>query len=566
MTQLLVTDSRGRVQSDYAAGPPRPARNKLGDKYGLWAGREGLVQLPNGGMLMFDLTKLNLSDYRAMRDHYQMNASLSVLSFILHQIEWKIECENQTITDFIEEEIEQHWTRLIRGLSTAFWAGYSPIAVNYQNDPKSGYLRIDKFKDLVPEECRVQWKKIDGYAPPGETKPKINQFDGIKQSAYNRFASGGASQVIPVENSLWYPLMMENGDFYGKKLLRPAFPSWYFSTLMHMYANRYYERFGEPTPVGRAPLDQSVVIDGTAVPARDAMADILNGLRNRSVVVLPNDRAVDSKDFDWTIEYLESQMRGADFERYMGRLDEEMSLAVFTPVLLFRTSDVGSYNLGEMHMKVFLWMLNSIAGDLKLYIQKYVVDRLVAFNFGESAPRAEWTFRRLGKDDADIYRQMLMEIVRVGKAMPDLEELGAAVGLTLNEVEIIVEPGATPGQQPQPGQTSSDDKKSSTTKSKTSKNSSPRDVIARAIKDMEIDLTRQWHSGRMTPAFGRRKEFIESLVNDGMQRPEAGKLASRLHGTVNDWLSISYSDRTSVFGTPERFVECLSNLVYSELG
>jgi hypothetical protein len=51
---------------------------------------------------------------------------------------------------------------------------------------------------------------------------------------------------------------MQNGDYYGKKLLRPAFTSWFFSMLVHLFANRYYERFGEPTPVGRAPFDDEI--------------------------------------------------------------------------------------------------------------------------------------------------------------------------------------------------------------------------------------------------------------------------------------------------------------------
>jgi hypothetical protein len=52
-------------------------------------------------------------------------------------------------------------------------------------------------------------------------------------------------------------------------------------------------------------------------------------------------------------------MRGADFERYMTRLDEEMSIGLFTPILLLRTADVGSYNLGQGHMQIYLWMLNA---------------------------------------------------------------------------------------------------------------------------------------------------------------------------------------------------------------
>ena len=117
---------------------------------------------------------------------------------------------------------------------------------------------IDKFKDLPPEVCSVNWKSVDGWVPPNEpwrVPPKIKIYDGFKQFHYGRTlgesgAGGTGSWPIPVDNTLWYPLMMENGDFYGRKLLRPAFPAWFFSNLMHLFSNRYYERFGEPTPSG----------------------------------------------------------------------------------------------------------------------------------------------------------------------------------------------------------------------------------------------------------------------------------------------------------------------------
>ena len=62
---------------------------------------------------------------------------------------------------------------------------------------------------------------------------------------------------------------MENGNYYGRKLLNACFTPWYFSTLIHLFANRYYERFGEPIPIGRAPFDEDVIgPDGQATVVR----------------------------------------------------------------------------------------------------------------------------------------------------------------------------------------------------------------------------------------------------------------------------------------------------------
>lgn len=51
----------------------------------------------------------------------------------------------------------------------------------------------------------------------------------------------------------WYPMLMEHGDHYGRKLFRPGFPGWFFSILVHLFANRYYERFWRADPLSVAP-------------------------------------------------------------------------------------------------------------------------------------------------------------------------------------------------------------------------------------------------------------------------------------------------------------------------
>lgn len=436
---------------DFKKAPAPP----LGEKFGVWSGtqaeRLSYMSLPGGGMLMFDLSKLTLQDFRQMRDHYQVGISLWILTFMLHQVDWRIECENKTIGDAASENFSLIWTQLIRSMSQAFWAGYSPNVLQWENDVQGRRVVLSKVKDLVPEMCSVNWKQVPGYAPPGYVAPKIELFDGIKQE--------GTTWPVPAENSLWYPMLMENGNFYGRKLLRPAFPAWFFSQLIHLFANRYFERFGEPLPIGRYPSNQELKdSQGNTVSSRKIMEDIVTGIRNRAVVVVPSDRNPDAsaaagRAYDWDLEYLESQMRGADFERYMTRLDEEISLALFTPVLLYRTSDVGSYNLGDAHFRLFMSMLNALAADIKHYIDKYVLDRFVDFNFGTNAARARWVPRRLGKDTPETLRAALQGVITAGLATIDLDELSVALGIGVHEREILMadqlaSPGGTPGDTP----------------------------------------------------------------------------------------------------------------------
>jgi hypothetical protein len=193
---LVGPDGRPISSARYKKGPS-PVIGPVGSR---WSGREDelqMLQLPGGGYVQIDLNKLTMSDFRNMRDHYQVNVSLSVLSFMQHQSDFTVKGGNDKQASEINENLHDVWTQLNRSMSQANWAGYSPSILEFENDVPGRRVYLDKVKDLIPEECWVNWKKQDAWAPPGEVPQKINIFDGIRQARTNR--------VIPVSNSFWYP-------------------------------------------------------------------------------------------------------------------------------------------------------------------------------------------------------------------------------------------------------------------------------------------------------------------------------------------------------------------------
>lgn len=397
--------------------------------------------------IMFDVSRLTLTDFAEMRTHPQVHASLSLMTFMLHQSDWYVECEDNKIAQVVEENLRLIWTQLIRGVSTAYWAGYSPMVLEWDNAENGKYVFIDKVKDLYPSTADVNWKQVDtNYRPrPGDVqgpasnrvKPKVKVFDGIKKI--------GLQYPIPPEHSFWYPVLREHGNYYGRKLLAAAFQPWYFSLLMHLFSNRYFERFGEPTPIGRAPFHEEFQFtdengNPTELTGKQVVENALQRLRSTGSVILPSDRdptASVRSEYMYDIEYLESQMRGADFERYLARLDEEISLSIFTPMLLMRSGDRGSLNLGVQHTQTWLWSLNALAMDLKEYIDPFICERIKAYNFSPNAPRVEWKIRPLGKDNTETIRAMVTTLLRDGAAKVDLNDLGMALGMRLTEVRQV---------------------------------------------------------------------------------------------------------------------------------
>lgn len=558
MTGLV--DKNGRAISSAMFKKEDPP--KLGNAFAPWAGREieNMMNTPGGSMVQFDLSKLRLEDYRVMRDHYQVNASLAVLSFLQHQADWTIECSDKKIADACTEQLNSMWTQLNRSLGTANWAGFSPNALDWENVKETGRTEITKVKDLLPEECEVNWKEEEGWAPPGRVKPKYKIYDGIHYAPQRGWP-------IPVENSFWYPLLMENGNYYGRKLLRPAFQSWYFSILIHLFANRYFERFGEPVPIGRAPFDEDIEVVGPngqtgKINSQAYMLKILQDLRNRSVVTLPNDRVQVGSNgqmaFEYEIEYLESQMRGADFERYLTRLDEEVSIGLFTPILLLRTADVGSYNLGQGHMQVYLWMMNAMNDDRALYIDKYILRKFVNYNFSVNAPSAKIKFRKLGNTDTDLIKQVLVALISGGTAKPNLEELGKLAGLSLTQVKqtIAPDPAATdPATDAGQGDTGTGNADKST-----SSLTSAASVLKEIVNRVRPQVQKAYSDNTYGPGFklnmGFKNRFEAKLRDDDVLN--SVEMTKRFYARMDAWVEDVTGLGKSVFSGTDTFMDAFT--------
>lgn len=558
MSGLLGPNGQPISSQFKKATPP-----KTGEAFGRWSGDQQMhyMTMPGGGVIGFDLNALNLSDFRQMTHHYQIHASLSVLSFMLHQADWRIEHPDKKVRDHCQENLETIWTSLTRALSTSHWAGFSPNILQWENQQNSG-TQLAKIKDLVPEDCYVNWKEVDGYAPPGKAKPKLKIYDGIKQ--------WGFPYPIPVEASIWYPLLMENGNFYGKKLLKPAFIPWYFSMLLHLFANRYYERFGEPVPIGRAPMDEEVVIrkpgdaEDTSIGSRDYMLQMLQGIRSRSAVVLPGDRNPDdmsrtsgTPSYEYDISYLESQMRGADFERYMTRLDEEMSIGLFTPILLMRTADVGSYNLGVGHMQVYLWMLNAMNGDRAHYINKYVLSRMVDYNFSPNAPRAKIVFRKMGNSNMETIRAVLQQVLANKQAKPDIEELGHLAGLNLEEIRELAAPTPDPNK-PEEIDPATDEGADADNPGSIG-GGSPKDTVANMKERVRGQARKGFtNNNGWKPDLGYKKQLQNALHQQGVDPSAADAFFDRMGIVLGDMQAVRWEG-------PDQFMEVLEPMLDSQL-
>lgn len=374
--------------------------------------------LPDGTPFIPDTSTLSLPDYKKMLQDYQISVCINTIVFTIQQIDWDIKCDNEEIKDFCNYNLKLIWNQLMRGMKKAYWAGFSPMIKIFTIEERGKWknkIIIKKIKDLDPNSVTVKQNKQDGT------------FEGIKKG----------EKVIDPLYCFWYTFLMSEGDYYGTKLLEPAYMPYFYSQVIHLFANRYYERFGEPVVKGLYPEGSKVQVGAVEKDAHDFMASLVKKIRNHTSITLPSTRDEEG-NLEWEVNFLESNMRGADFETYLKRLDMEKARAIFVPDLLFGTGRVGSYKLGERHTNTFLTLLNSLIGDLKDHIDKYILPSLVDFNFGSQAPPAYWKPEQLGKANQDIIATVVREMIRQGMAKVNVKDIAKSIGMEVEEIEQII--------------------------------------------------------------------------------------------------------------------------------
>lgn len=407
----------------------------IGKEKGLVGGNSLLppLSLPDGTKYRSD--KIAIATYRKMRDNYQISACLNVIAFMLQKLDWYIDADESTdeIKKVVETSITNVWTQLMRGITKAVWSGYSPMTKVFSLDGK--YIVLKKIRDLAPETCNI---KTD----------KKGNFDGFFQ-----YKGQQSQEEIDPKYAFWYAFQMEDGDLYGNSMLKSAYKPWYYQELVHLFANRYYERFGEPVVKGIAPNE---IIEDKNGTKREAMATIQSlgeSLKSNSVITIPSEYD-DKGNLLYDIKYLESQMRGVDFDTYLKRLDMEMARAIFIPDLMFGSGRVGSYELGREQKATFIAGLMGIADDIFGYIQNYIVRQIVDLNFGENSVAPKLRYMPLSIVNQDTYATIVQSLINRGRVFVDLKELGEKMGLTLEEVheQAVANPftpGGNPGNPPE---------------------------------------------------------------------------------------------------------------------
>lgn len=362
---------------------------------------------------------IKLDTYKKISKHYQVAAAMAVISYSIQQIDWFIQAEDEKVKKVLTISIENIWNRLIRSASKSFIYGFSPNVKVFKLEKIEGkeYIVYKKIKDLDPADCVV---KTDKYGV----------FNGFI------YKKGSLQEVtVKPDYAFWYVANMENGNLYGESMLKKIYKPWWFSEKVHTFANRYYERFGEPLVLGRAPSGAKVKnASGATKDAQDLMKEIIENIRNHSSVQLPSDKDTETKEYLYDLKYIESQMRGFDFGTYLDRLDFEMTKGLLLPELTLGGQKGGSYALGSAQIDVFYTNLMGLMDNIVDYVNLYLLPQILQYNFGEDV-KARLAYQPLSIETRKFINTLITEMVKASRLKPDIAQLEERSGVKLKEIE-----------------------------------------------------------------------------------------------------------------------------------
>jgi len=220
-----------------------------------------------------------------------------------------------------------------------------------------------------------------------------------------------------------------------------------------------------------------------------------------------------------------------------------MSLALFTPILMMRTADVGSYNLGTQHDQTYKTLLNAFSGDWSEYIDKYLIAPIVRYNFGDRAPQARINFVKMGKVNQELLAALLQSLLGKDKIKLDTRELGELAGLSIEEIEQVT------------GQTEPPAPEEETDPEEEDQTSAVKQLIFKRVRQQ---IEKSFRAG----TFGDSDEFIVSMGykrqlagamrHDGLSG--AGERVDDLYEVMDNWIETTGALGKEEFGTPDAFM------------
>lgn len=360
--------------------------------------------------IQYNPSKISLPTYEEMRWYPTSHAALKLIKLPIMAVDWYIKCDDELIAKELEEDLRPIFPELIRDMTLAFDFGNAP------------------FEKIFEINKRVKYKKLLSLSP-FIWKPRVDKmgnFDGIE----NVSSTEAKPIKIDAEDCFVFTHQKEFGNNHGIPRLRGSYTPWFICRYVLQYAATYFEKYAGPLMLGYAPQGKTK-FKGEEIDNIDMMVKILKSLQSSSVAALPMTGTKKDERKYW-IEILESARTGGNYTEFLRYMDHLIFMGIACPELAYSSGEKGSYALGEEQFLIFFQGIDGELLDMSTYIDKYIINDLVSWNYGEKYKgKVHWIYQPLSKTDKKLVKDILLALVQQGNVDVARDFLRESSGLPL---------------------------------------------------------------------------------------------------------------------------------------
>lgn len=355
-----------------------------------------------------------LATYRRIRKHPTVALARMFRTAPCVDNEWGIQQADDApegAADFIRQQMFPIRTLLVRTAIEAFidygWTAYEKV---FTRTPE-GRIGLKKIKPLLNDL----------------TKILIQGSSGAIAGIRNEAAGGGTKVDLPVDYALVVYKNVEGTQWYGTPDLENARNPYTWWVECNDGARRYDKmqagsHWVIKYPFGRSSLGGTQIIDNAKLAA-----EMLKGLVASGSITLPKlpvdgNRGDDPSLSNWDVDLLsDSTPRQASFTDRLKYLDSLLCRAVLVTERSITEGQFGTKAESEAQADVALKNIAQDDRDIVQFANWYVVDQLLALNWGDEARGKVWLVAApLADEKLAMYRALFSQAMQNPAAFIEL--------------------------------------------------------------------------------------------------------------------------------------------------
>jgi hypothetical protein len=362
----------------------------------------------------------SVNTYKQMSYHATINSALTLFENIVSKADWKFKPvadatpeENEhakIINEMMQDLTDQTWSEFISEAMSANMYGFSVHEKVYRRRLKSNG---SKYDDGI-----IGWKKLP--IRNQETIEKFifsedgNEVKGVKQNlsaisdVYNRYSSRTNNEVIlPRSKIMLFRAGKHKGDPFGKSMLRDAYLSWRFLSVIEEIEANGVAKDLAGLPVLKLPpqyLSSEASPDQKAIRAyyENVMRNLQ--LNQQSALILPQAHDPDTKQPLFQLELLSLNCSKAmDTSKIKEYYKNLILTALFADILVLGQSGGGSNALGQVKNSLSATAAESMLKKIRDVINEDLIKQTYQLNGWDTSRMGHMDFDNLEIEDLESF-------------------------------------------------------------------------------------------------------------------------------------------------------------------